>query len=149
MIKEYFLSKICKSTNGCWEWAGAIDSNGYGEFYRNKNLREFSSRKAHRAVYELFNGKIPKNMTLDHLCRNRKCVNPDHLEVVTIGENVLRGEGLTAINKRKTHCIRGHEFDSKNTEIRPNGGRRCLTCRREDNKSFWLKEKSMKLNGGY
>jgi hypothetical protein len=144
MIKEYLLSKICKSTTGCWEWTGAIDSNGYGEFYRNKYLeKHFSSRKAHRAVYELFNGKIPKGLTLDHLCRNRKCVNPDHLEVVTLAENVLRGEGLTAINKRKTHCIRGHKFDFENTEIRPNGARRCLACRKEDNKLFWVRRKGL------
>lgn len=120
-IKEA-MSKILK-TDTCWIWQGAKDTHGYGSLNFGKK-----TQIAHRVVYEALSGKIPKGMSLDHLCRNPICVNPDHLEPVTHKENVLRGVGPTAINAQKTHCKRGHEFTKDNTRITVVGGRLCRAC---------------------
>jgi hypothetical protein len=86
--------------------------------------------RVHRLTYEALVGEIPEGLVIDHLCRVRECVNPDHLEVVPSRVNTLRGDGPTARNARKTHCVRGHEFTPENTRPRPEGGRRCRECRR-------------------
>lgn len=112
-----FWAKVERG-EGCWEWVAGRTGRGYGAFWIDGK-----QYLAHRIAYELEVGPIPKGMTLDHLCRNRACVRPDHLEVVSRGENVLRGEGLTAVNARKTHCPRGHEYD-----LISGGRRRCRTC---------------------
>jgi hypothetical protein len=103
----------------CIIWAGSIDRDGYGRF-RNT--------PAHRIAYEESKGPIPSGLVIDHLCRVRNCVNPDHLEAVTIRENTLRGFNPPAMNARKTHCVNGHEFDEINTYWRPNGERDCRAC---------------------
>ena len=72
--------------------------------------------------------RIPDGKELDHLCRNRKCVNPKHLESVTHRENILRGETIMAENARKTHCWRGHPLSGKNLKLKPNGHRQCRAC---------------------
>jgi hypothetical protein len=91
--------------------------------------------RAHRWLWEQFGGAIPTGLTIDHLCRNRACVNPWHMEVVTNRENILRGETFSGMNKRKTHCVRGHPFDETNTlYVRRAGApisRRCRTCAAE------------------
>jgi hypothetical protein len=101
---EIQWEKINKTAT-CWNWTGHIRQGGYGEIMiKGKKYR------AHRLVYETLKEKIPDGLVLDHLCRNRKCVNPEHLEVVTQVENVIRGEGIGMRMKRRTHCIRGHLF---------------------------------------
>ena len=92
----------------------------------------------HRLVYELFVGSIPVGLTLDHLCRVRHCVNPAHLEPVTLAENTLRGEGPTAVNSRKTHCPKGHPYD-----VMDSGRRRCLVCRRATRLASYYRNKEV------
>ncbi len=86
---------------------------------------------AHRRVYELLRGPIPEGLTLDHLCRERSCVNPDHLEPVTFRENIRRGQSPPGINSRMTHCKNGHPLSGDNIRIETSGGRRCRTCDNE------------------
>lgn len=120
---ELFWTKVDKA-DGCWLWRGSIGKNGYGYFCRGPK------RLAHRYAYELLVGIIPYGLTLDHLCRNTGCVNPGHLEAVTIRENTLRGEGPSAVNAKKTHCPRGHEYNSENTYLY-RGHRHCKRCWQE------------------
>lgn len=100
---------------------------GYGLAQTRQNGK-IKGHLAHRVAYEFCIGKIPSNMTIDHLCRNRLCVNPKHLEVCTRGENTLRGDTITGKFSRATECVNGHPFDSKNTYFRKSGGRTCLAC---------------------
>lgn len=115
-----FIARM-KVDGSCWIWTGAKDRYGYGK------CGLLNQWTAHRVSFILFVGPIPNDKQIDHLCRNRMCVNPNHMELVTLKENVLRGEGFTAKHKRKTHCIRGHEFTPENTYIRPKG-RECRKC---------------------
>ena len=118
-------------SGSCWPWRGAPDGRGYGEIMiRRKRY------KAHRAVYELLVGPIPRGLTLDHLCRNPMCVNPAHLEPVTVAENVMRGMGACAVNSRKTHCKRGHPFTPENTMLSPRGYRACRECDRAKSRAW-------------
>lgn len=132
---EYILTRISpEPMSGCWIWLGASDKKGYG------NLRR-SMRKwiAHRWFYTHFKGDIPPGMTIDHLCRNTTCVNPDHLEPVTSQINTLRGVGVTAKNAAKTHCKHGHEFTKENTKLVKHG-RACRICSVETLRA-WRKAK--------
>lgn len=124
--EERFWPKVT-FTDSCWLWNGARTDREYGLFRLVRPKRMIG---AHRFAYEQFNGPIPSELTIDHLCRVRYCVNPAHLEVVTRGENVLRGTGLSAVNARKTHCKRGHAFDEVNTAYSPTGARICRACNR-------------------
>lgn len=118
-----FWSRVVK-TEHCWEWRGYVSRYGYGQF-------AFSPGKTHRAhklAWEWQNGPVPNGLVLDHLCRNRACVRPEHLEPVTPRTNALRGIGVTAVNSRKRFCKQGHEFTTENTRIGTSGGRICRTC---------------------
>lgn len=110
---------------GCWLWQRCRTSSGYGLI----NIRG-RNRRAHRVAYEIVKGPIPAGLTIDHRCRGRACINPDHLEAVTNRENVMRGDTIPARNAAKTHCLNGHPFDEENTQVSAAGHRRCRTCRR-------------------
>lgn len=135
-----FISRIQFST-GCWNWIGRIE-RGYGTI--NICNDRFA---AHRMSYELFRREtIPLDMTIDHLCRNRVCVNPYHLEVVTLSENVKRASPYF-FNNFKTHCINGHAFTKENTYLREGRTpgkyvRHCMECRRQKLRAFRQKIKS-------
>ena len=119
MVKNYaerMWREIEPRTSGCWEWVGYVNYKGYGCL--SLRGREY---KVHRLMYETYVGPIPEGMVTDHLCRNRRCVNPDHLEPVTIGENVRRGDLV------KTHCLKGHPLTEDNV-YRSAKGRECKTC---------------------
>jgi hypothetical protein len=128
-VMERFWEKVEK-TGGCWNWTAGLNAAGYGMFSDGK------TRLAHRFAYEMVVGKIPDGLQLDHLCRNRSCVRPDHLEPVTNRENCLRGESPFAKHARQTHCVNGHEFTPENTYLYPPPGvvskytprRACRAC---------------------
>lgn len=111
----------------CWLWAGEIGRSGYGYFY------EIKKHVAHRWYYEQTVGPVPDGLELDHLCRVRHCVNPDHLEPVTHAENVRRGM-VGDFWRQKTYCRNGHEYSAENTYWSESTGRLCRTCQREQKK---------------
>jgi len=124
-------------TNGdeCVEWPGSL-RQGYGHYQRGRfRSPTYVSKMAHRHVYEECIGLIPEGLHLDHLCRNTKCVNPNHLEAVSPRENMLRGVSPAARNAVKTHCSRGHEFNEENT-YHHGKGRHCKECRRRLNREY-------------
>lgn len=123
LLGAAFWHKVDR-TGECWLWTGRGDAGGYGRVHYDGR-----DGYAHRLAYELLVGAIPDGLVIDHLCRVRNCVNPAHLEVVTQRENILRSDGAGAVNARKTHCKRGHEFTPENT-IRIAQGRNCRTCLR-------------------
>lgn len=130
-IDQRFWAKIDKDgPGGCWIWLGVRASQGQGYGRRTINGTKVY---VHRWAYERFVGPIPDGLTIDHLCRNSLCCNPDHLEVVTGRENTLRSENPTALHARQTHCLRGHPFDDNNT-YRYKNRRICRTCAREADK---------------
>jgi hypothetical protein len=113
--------------SGCWDWVGSLSPEGYGRF-RVNGRPEY----AHRIMFERHKGPIPAGREIDHLCRNRRCVNPDHLEAVSRRENCLRGTSPPAIGARRTHCPQGHELSGDNLAraALKRGGRNCRECAR-------------------
>lgn len=123
--EDAFFAKVNESEAGCWEFS-SLNANGYGTW-------QVEGRRvlAHRWAFTHLVGPIPDGLGLDHLCRNRACVNPGHLEPVTQRVNTLRGEGPAARNSAKTECLRGHPFTPENTYVTPDGRRMCRTCSAE------------------
>lgn len=118
----------------CWIWTAAggayglfLGPNGYG--------------CAHRIAYEMFVEQIPDGLTIDHLCKTTRCVNPAHMEAVTAAVNALRGDGPFAVNARKTHCIHGHEFAPEDTSRDTRGRRVCKACKRETTRAIRARRK--------
>jgi hypothetical protein len=131
--EERFWAKVDRrGVDECWPWLGGKILSGYGSFKWDGRVQG-----AHRAAYEILVGPIPEGLYIDHLCRNPNCVNPAHLEPVTNWENVRRSPiANAAVNARKTHCIRGHEFTPENTYYRVGGGRTCQVCRRLSRRKY-------------
>lgn len=127
-LRERLMEKVVVSDDGCWEWTGQTNGRGYGVIW---TMRHQNKEYVHRLSYEFVHGPIPAGLEIDHLCRNRGCVNPAHLEAVTRRVNQLRGYSVSGRNARKTHCPKGHEFTPENTYFPPTGGRQCVQCRRE------------------
>jgi len=124
------LAKTKVTESGCWEYTGSKDGNGYG--YIKTGSRKDGTRRnrgAHRVSYEHFVAPIPDDLVIDHLCRNPPCVNPDHLEVVTTRENVMRGVSPWPVLGRNNVCKRGHSLlDPEHGAYRKDGHRWCRTC---------------------
>ncbi len=117
-----FAKKIeVDALSGCWQWVGALNGGGYGGF---------DGTTSHRFIYEYLFGEIPDGLDLDHLCRNRKCCSPFHLEAVTRLENIRRASAI------KTHCPRRHPYSGENLHITKQGWRVCLKCRR-NRRQYW------------
>lgn len=127
--EDLFWAKVNK-TSTCWLWTGSISKKGYGNFGAGGK-----SRLAHRVAYQLIVGHIPVGLTLDHLCRVRNCVNPEHLEPVTGTENTRRGDAGKYLADR-THCPKGHAYDDENTRYNRRGQRVCKACAKEFSRSY-------------
>lgn len=116
-------------SDGCWNWCGRISNSGYGQFSWLSHVGRLNGY-SHRISWELLRERIPDGLTIDHLCRNKHCVNPAHLEPVTGRVNNLRGDNPPAQNARRTHCKYGHEFSGDNLWVNSHGYRTCRACKR-------------------
>ena len=128
-LEERLEAKYMPEPNsGCWLWLGATNNKGYAQIHVNGK-----TELAHRKSYEIYVGQIPDGLTLDHLCRVACCINPAHLEPVSMRENYLRGNGPKVngdFYRTKTHCSNGHLYSGENLIIEKNGWRSCRICRR-------------------
>lgn len=126
-LPERFWSKVVKAENGCWIWTAATHPNGYGKLGFEKR-----SWYSHRFAYTRLRGPIVQ--TLDHLCRQKACVNPEHLEDVSLKENILRSDSIpnaAALRKARTHCLKGHPYTPGSFRVNPaDGARICRICAR-------------------
>jgi hypothetical protein len=132
-LPERFWSKVQLRPTGCWEWTASL-STGYGQCFIGGRVD-----KAHRVTYMALVGPIPEGLVLDHLCRNRACCNPEHLEPVSNKENILRGVSPSANQARRTHCRKGHPLEGEN--LSPGqvliGKRGCRTCHNVAARKQW------------
>lgn len=129
-IEVRFWKGFAVQKDGCWIWKG-VKPGAYGRLWEGK-----TRVLVHRFSYEIHKGPVPEGLEIDHLCRERRCVNPDHLEAVTQRVNILRGMGTPAQNARLTMCRKGHPLSGENLYLYPNGRRRCRTCQRAGQERF-------------
>ncbi len=131
-LPERFWSKVAVNDGThCWEWTAAKDGKGYGKYYVGGG-RVLAT--AHRFAFLTLVGESNSTLDADHLCRNRACVNPAHIEMVTRQVNTVRGDGPAAVNYAKTHCHLGHPLEGENLKIgqrNDHARRSCRTCLRE------------------
>jgi hypothetical protein len=137
---DRFWALVIKG-DGCWLGDGYVNDKGYGRFGTAKG----KTVQAHRFAYEQTVGPIPEGAQLDHLCRNRRCVNPTHLEPVTNRTNILRGVGFAAENAEKTACVNGHPFTDENTVVDRRGWRRCLICKKASSRDHFRRKRAEEL----
>ena len=131
IVWERLMANCHETDSGCWEWTASCNSHGYGQIMIAK-----TSMGAHRASYTVAKGPIPEGMQIDHLCRNRKCINPEHLEAVTQQENMRRA------SEAQTACRRaGHPYTPENTIITSSGHRKCRTCYNQHNRRYYRDKK--------
>lgn len=128
-LPHQFWRRTMPLENGCWAWIGSCFDHGYGSF-SVKGKRTLAHRAAYASV-----ASVTEGLVLDHLCRNRWCVNPSHLEEVTVAENILRGTGRAALNARKDFCGRGHALSEH--VVNSSGERYCQTCRSSTQKAYY------------
>lgn len=140
-VLERLLGKVSvPESGGCWLWEGYVNNKGYGRIGVGLDVKY-----VHRVAYEISNGPIPDGLQIDHLCKVRRCVNPKHLEPVTNRENNFRGESICYKNKRKTHCPKGHCYNTTNTYVKPSGYRECRSCCRERCRIYYHKKKGVSV----
>lgn len=140
---ERLMEKVRVDPGGCWVWTGCTGGNGYGHLWGGHGR----SNRAHRLSYEEHVGPIPAGLQLDHLCRNRLCVNPAHLEPVTSRENIMRGDSHVAKQAAQTHCLRGHPLSGDNLYEKKRGPstiRICRECSRKASRE-WVRKSRAKV----
>ena len=130
------LSRITVNNQGCWEWKSPLHDGGYATMSVDDK-----SQYIHRLIYEYYHGQIQSDLQIDHLCRNRKCVNPIHLELVTQKENIMRGKGVGVLNSLKTQCPKGHPYTKENLIMYKDGSKKCRICHNERQKQYQRKLK--------
>lgn len=132
-LKDRIRASVRIDDNGCWIWQKYVRPNGYGQI----GVPGRGGQYVHRIAYEQWRGPLEDGLQIDHLCRVRRCCNPDHLEQVTGRVNLLRGEGFSARHARITRCPKGHPYDEANTYLRRNDSARdCKACRTERNRNY-------------
>lgn len=123
-------------TETCWLWTAHVDNGGYGRFGLRLGKNQWKSNYlAHRYSYELVNGEIPKELTVDHICKIRNCVNPDHLRLMTLVNNIKAGNA-GIYNQVKKFCPKGHSYSGENLLFDTNSSRTCRMCRRNSWKQY-------------
>lgn len=146
-LADRFFKRVEKNgEGGCWIWIGAVQLNGYGVI--PKGPHGTGNHLAHRASWFLHYGEIPDGLVIDHLCRNKKCVNPFHLRVCTQRENVLCGISLSAKNAIKVMCDNGHTLDDcyPIKSLNGNKSRKCRVCQRENVKRYYAAHRAKILD---
>lgn len=132
LSKHFLKFTVYEPQKGCVLWRGPDSGQGYGGYFDGEQLHV-----AHRFAYQVQKGAIPEKYDVDHLCKNRRCVNPYHLEAVPHRVNTLRSDSVAGINARKTHCPAGHELAGENLAV-VNGRRRCKTCVRQRQRTNYV-----------
>jgi len=134
-LRERFEAKVNR-TPGCWLWTGAKTSVGYGLIQDDAPSRR--SLAAHRLAYEWANGPIPEGLVIDHLCRVRECVRPEHLEAVSSQVNVERGPNYSS---NRSACPHGHLYGGDNVWVDKRGKRYCRTCQRAQSRDYYRRKR--------